>query len=497
MKRFNHVIKQFSKKLDNHEFSKELYEEVIEESKMKLNNFHMYSLGLKYYSFLEREEDMASDIATQTCEHVHHHDYHHDHDMDLPISSDDETALEKKLCPEIIEVQQRLQEIVDQFRDTMMIPSIDELDALRKSLENQVFALTAYGDQISLLENVYYKSRYKNTTMVSMETDEVFARKVTEMLMSFEQSADIREHLKYIYPELPMRMHKNKFLGMIDQYFEKLKGIAYDDLHNHIKILKESFDPKTVEGYGLIAPNIATDLEKIEKVLIEGSDEEKDSAYHHMFHLTEDKNICLEKALDIAEIINHLIGIVLTYDEAYLNVDVYEKLKCLLTLDTSEDELAEVFKLVEEKYEPLGEAMLHIGMVIDRINEQDVSALDDEQAHLFNQLQYAFNLSKDGYFIERPYVKDMTVPSYKELMMIKNDVVNTMQERLNQDNRMLRRSRMSLMMGTLQIVHENGQSIYDHIYHSISACHEIGEKVMSMQNIYSYLNDFIEGPYEK
>ncbi len=149
--------------------------------------------------------------------------------------------------------------------------------------------------------------------------------------MSFEQSADIREHLKYIYPELPMRMHKNKFLGMIDQYFEKLKGIAYDDLHNHIKILKESFDPKTVEGYGLIAPNIATDLEKIEKVLIEGSDEEKRQCIPSYVHLTEDKNICLEKALDIAEIINHLIGIVLTYDEAYLNVDVYEKLKCLLT----------------------------------------------------------------------------------------------------------------------------------------------------------------------
>lgn len=496
MKRFNHAMKQFLKKIDNNEFDIDLFDEIIEVSKIKINAFHLYSLGLKYYSFLEREDDMYQDEDTHVCDHKHDHDYHHDHDMDFPISSKEEMVVEKKLCPEIIEVQQRVQEIILEFQETKTIPSIDDLSSLRKSLENQVFVLTAYGDQISLLENLYYKNRYKNETMVTMESDEVFARRVTEMLMSFEQAVDIREHLKYIYPELPMRIHKNKFLGLIDEYFEKLKGIPYEDLQNHIKVLKESFDPKAVEGYGIVASSIASDLEKIERTLIEGDEGEKDSAYHHMYHLTEDKNICLEKALDITEIINHLMGIALTFDEELMDINLYEKLDGLLSLETTESELAEVFKLVEEKYEPLGEAMLQIGMVIDRLSDHDYFDENEDLSHLFNQLQYAFNLSKDGYFIEWPYKKDRLVPSYKELMIIKNDVINTMEDRLNHDHRMLRRSRMSLMMGTLQIVHENGQSIYDHIYNSISSCHEVGEKVMSMQNIYSYLNDFIDGPYE-
>ena len=496
MKRLNHEIKQFLKNINNNAFDQELVGKVINVSNEKINAFHMYSLGLKYYSFLEREQDMQHEEKEALCDHDHHHDYHHDHDKDFSLINEEKVSIEERLCPEVIEVEQRVQEIVHELQNKKMIPSMDELSLLRKSLEGQVYVLTAYGDQISLLENLYYKNRYKNEKMVTMESDESFARKVTEMLMSFEESIDIREHLKYIFPELPMRMHKNKFLGMVDQYFEKLKGIPYEDLQNHIKILKETFDPKTVEGYGIIAPSIAHDLEKVEDTLCNANDEEKDSAYHHMFHLTEDKNICLEKALDITEIINHLMGMTLTYKEDILNPEEFEKIACLLSLDTTEAELADVFKLVEEKYEPLGEAMLQIGMFIDRLKEHQKEKLSEEVAHRFNRLHYAFDLSKDGYFIERPYIRDVEVPTYKELMMIKKDVLNTVEERLNQDHRMLRRSRMSLMMGTLQIIYENGQSIYDYIYHAISSCHETGEKVMSMQNIYSYLNDFIEGPYE-
>jgi hypothetical protein len=377
------------------------------------------------------------------------------------------------------------------FARTGELPGINEILDLKEELKDHVSVLTAYGDQISLLENVYFKSRYNDESMVALDSDEAFSKRVVDLLMANDNSAEIREHLKYIYPELPMRMHKNKFFSFIDEYFEMLKGIPTEDVKNHIQILKESFDPACVTGYGSLASEIATELKKVEEVLIHGEKAEKDSAYHYMYHLTTDKNEMLELGLDLAELLNHMLALVICkFDQA--DSRVFKVIKPLFEGVSSTVELTEVFDDVESNYEPLGENLIYVGDGIDRLLtiQETISAMNLD--FVVNELRYAFELTKEGYFIERPHQKDESVASYGELALIKNELIGYMEDVMQGESRAMKRGRMSLMMGILQIVHTSGQQIYDHIYTSISSCDNKGEKVMSMQNIYSYLNDFID-----
>ena len=518
MNQFMNESKRLLKKIEQKNMELADINQLITLCNEKVCDFHLYSLGMKYYSYLERNHDVEDDLDVdledyvkydqkyeqgdeesdeivqgEEIGHVHdescNHD-HDDHDHDDHEHHDHEHH-EKLTCDSMDLLKETFEDFMKHFTKTGQLPTVNELLDLRHELSEHVTALTAYGDQISMLENVYYKSRYNEEKMISMESDEAFSQNVVEQLMATENSADIREHLKYIYPELPMRMTNNRFFSFVDAYFDKLKGIPTVDVKKHIQIIKETFDPRFAEGYGEIAPEIANEIEKVKEIFITGDQNAKDSGYHYLYHLTEEKNEILEIGLDIAELLNHLLALVL----CNLDIEesrVYKIVSPLLNGERSPTALADVFEDVELNYEPLGEAMTTVDTLIDHV-DQDKDLLEEfDRTFLINELKFAFELTKEGYFIDRPYRKDDTVSSLKELNMIKNDLIGQMEEVLSNDDRIIRRSRMSIMMSIFQIVHATGQEIYDHIYSSISNCKIKGEKVMSMQNIYSYLNDFIE-----
>jgi len=305
MNQFISESKLILKKLDQNIIEKADINQLISLSNDKLSDFHLYSLGLKYYSYVERNSDIEDEgeklyselyhndehVHTEDCnheeqEHVHTEDCNHEeheHVHTEEFSHEDHDHDDKLICESLDLLKITFEDYIKHFAKTGDLPSVNELLELRKELQNHVLVLTAYGDQITLFENVYYKSRYSDEQMVAMESDESFAKKVVDILMAYEDSNEIREHLKYIYPELPMRMTTNKFFSFVDEYFVKLQGIPTEDIKNHIQMLKETFDPRVVEGYGTIALNISNELEKVQEILINGSIlREADSRTNHI-----------------------------------------------------------------------------------------------------------------------------------------------------------------------------------------------------------------------
>lgn len=455
----------------------QLFNDSIEVSDEILVRFHLYSLGLKYYAYLERINDVEDCCDYEDCDHEHVHG--HDHG-------------ELQGIDEIDDATKWIAKYMEALRDKAELPTFNELYQLRESLFNTVKVLTAYGDQISLLENFYYKARYSDEKLVPMDSDEEFARKIVEKLMAMENTTEIREHLKFIYPELPMRMHKNRFYSLLDDYFRKLQGIPYEDVKNHTQILKETYAPETVDNYSQIGEWISKELDQVAAVFAEGSMPAMDSAYHHLYHVTEDKNRLLDRALDLAELINHLLGIALSNLDSIETNKVYLGIRKLFTLETPENELFGVFREVEEEYEKLGEDLVDIGQIIEFLLQKKNDYYNEDTDLKFNELRFSYELTKEGYFIDKPYEKDHKIPSYQELNFLKQDVIELIEEVSKTDHRLLKRARMSQMMSILQLVHGSGQEIYDYIYGAVSSCDNLGEKVMAMQNIYSYLSDFEE-----
>ncbi len=471
MSRFNNEIKSYLKKINNNEIKPLETAALINLCTNKVSEFQLYSLALKYYSYLERNRDVED--TEDDC-------YHDDCKHENKIKGNGLTELK------VI-----FDDYVEHFSKTGQLPTVNTLLELREDLKKYVTVLSAYGDQIILLENVYFKSRYNDEKMTVMDSDTGFTQRVMDILMANDNSAEIREHLKVIYPELPMRMTKSKFLALVDDYINKLKGMPTEDVKNHIQLLKETFDPVSVEGYGEVACEIALELERVKKELINGENPQKDSGYHHMYHLTEDKNNMIELALDLTELLNNVLALALV-DFDSEGFRVYNVVKPLLEGESSELILAKVFEDVEQNYEHIGNDLLKISSVMDQLMKCSELIEEAGKTLEFNEFKYAFELSKEGYFIERPYTREEAFPVHSELILMKNELISYMQQVLNVETRSIRRGRMSLMMGVLQILHTTGQEIYDHIYNSISTCDKNGEKVMSMQNIYNYLNDFID-----
>lgn len=517
MNQFNHEIKASLKKIDQENLSDIELQLILKQCFEKIGEFHLYSLGLKYYSYCERnadyeddflldellseEEDEASaygHVHDENCQHDHEHNHNHNHNHEHEHNHELNHENEIECCdheehiesPLLQQISATFEDYIKNFSKTGEVVSVNELLVIKEELKKLVAVLTAYGDQITFLENVYFKTRYTDEKMMALDTDETFSQRVVETLMLEENSAEIREHLKFIYPELPMRMTKNKFFGFVDQYFDRLKGINVEDVKNHVQLLKETFDPRVVEGYGEYVEQIAVELKRVEDVLRDGNTADKDSAYHFLYHLTEDKNELLEDALDIAELLNHLVGISLC--ELEKDNQGFGIFNQLVERPSDEEQLASLFEAIEVSYEPLGEHLLKVSQVIEHLQSKESLIRQLDKAFMLNELIYAFELSKEGYFIERPHKKSEIVPNLKELALIKAELIELMESTFASEERLFRRSRMSLMMSVFQIVHTSGQEIYDYIYQAISSCDVKGEKIMSMQNIYSYINDLTD-----
>ncbi len=448
------------------EWKQEPLDELLKLSSGVLNRFHLYSLGLKYYSFLEREKD------------------------EIQYNKDGNVV--ETICPEVVRVRRRLNEVIVGLHDDMIIPDVVEMQRLKDVIEEHVHVLVAYGEQMELLESIYNTVSEENHDLTCFEKDEAFARYVCEIVMALEDAMEIREHLTYIYQELPVRIHKNKFLGMAEAYIERFRGIPLKDVQAHIQMLNEKFNPKSIQGYGRVATDIFDDLERAEKIMLDKVDQRNEEIYQQLFLTMEQKNSCIEYALDCVEIINHCMGLGYTAMSEEIDETEYQAIVQLLDINTSDEALDSIFEMVEENYEILLETMVYIDSFLERSEELEGDVLPEYVTERLYYLKLGKLLAREGYFNEDPRKEVEEIPSHKEFMLVKRGWVHTLEETLKQENRLLQRARMSRLLGVFNILHETGQEIYDYIYYALKECNNTAEKVNRMQAIRDYLKEYID-----
>ncbi len=166
-------------------------------------------------------------------------------------------------------------------------------------------------------------------------------------------------------------------------------------MKNHVQLLKETFDPTSVEGYGEFAGEIAAELDKVKETFVSGTSGDKDSGYHYLYHLTDDKNEILEQGLDVAELMNHLLAITLIGANKSES-RVFDVVKPLLVGESAEHILADVFEDVETNYEPLSEALIKVSVMLDKLIENDELIDRWDKRFEINELRFAFELTKEG-----------------------------------------------------------------------------------------------------
>lgn len=456
------ALYEYNSKLEKNQLSEEEMKNCVEKVKETMYSFHLYSYLFNRVVFNEKGTQGAH---TEESHHCHH-----------------ENVLKDKMLHEIRQDFLRISyECAKnmQKKEGTKKEYLQQIEELSKQIEHYVYVLSAYGDQMVLLDHVYTKTMQKKQNMEQFESDEMFAKKVTDTILASENNYEIREDLRYVYTQLPVRFTMNKFQEFIDGYFRLFKGATKKSVQNHIKILKDTAVPESVDGFMTVNSTIGTKLIEAPLVLQKEDQEKKQALYHELLHIADDKNEVLDDLVAIQIMLNHLQGMLLTSEHMRKEKDI-KTVKALIAYEESDKEQGILLELAdyEEDFEKLLEEMQYVEGILE-----DIYCVDDS----YIPLKIANKLASDVIFLEEDEYGD-EVYTEEELQVLNDEFTKFLKSAFKKDIKEMKRTRMSVLLGIFQAAHHSGQQIYEHIYNAISLCDNKTEKILAMQSIYAYIN---------
>jgi hypothetical protein len=378
------------------------------------------------------------------------------------------------------------------------------LKKYRDAIEKRVRVLTAYSDR--LIINEYKMNRLESEFLDSLrtdETDEDFAGELIKYIFGENDNVVINERIKVIYSQLPVRMTKNRFCDIVGLSLEAFKGINEEQLRNYIEMLKDSFYPEGIEGYGELFPLIheaIVTLDGINQADLTKETYEKNEEIKKVIAKSVEDSTSLY--LFVVNLINELIGLLLCINKESV-------LLAKTSIEQFEQAIHMISKINQDKgsyYEEAEGILAYTEGVIEKLLENlyvyegviETSLIDCEQELQGLKLSGRFqNMSKmpilmsGSHFASLENEKQVVdVPvDIIGLARTKKDIADYMKAILEKEEKKNARARMASLFVILNVIHTSPEEVYHFILDSLIACKDRKEKLMCKRLIRSIMKE--------
>lgn len=421
---------------------------------------------------------------------MHYYDiYEADKDGDLSLSEDANGIL--------TEINTIIKEnILSDFDGIKRENAVKRLNILRNDISFVMEKLTFYADHFLLYEYVLKRMSMNYSDEIFPVDNELAAAEVMRYIFDGSDSPEINRKIREALYVLPVRMTKNKFYDLVSDSVSMYNGSKQQDVLNYIFRIRSAAalnnDPiKNEEISRLLEMFAAADYRDLKE-------EEYNNLQQELERITTyiaDETDCY---YTMQELLNSLYAVLLNLpyvssnEQAFIRrlkplvLAVFEgfEAKCINIKKDIPLELIDLFELTEGKIEQYAESIKNQQDLLDEIevnHKEKVYSL--MLRSLLESLLLTKKLISNSLFIDFDEDKNTLTADRNFIEKKASELIEELSKRLETQQKAVNKAMIASVLKELPVLFKNREAVVDYIKNSLSGCHDMAEKAVTMQLI--------------
>lgn len=376
--------------------------------------------------------------------------------------------------------------------------AIKQIDCLRTEILKIMQELTAYADKFAIYEYILNRlEKNYDDQIEDVDNDEV-AADIMQTIFSDNDQVLINSRIRAMLSQLPVRMTKNCFFDMLKDSLSIYEGSDLSSVEDYLYMVRSAAGLNVRKTKDLVtSDSIACLTEHLNKLdsmdmVMLSSDRFKDASAILMLAVEKIQSIT-DRYFSLQEVINALYCILL--NQPYVSCEAEKEAESLqdiiraivennkadqkLSLD---DEVVEKFETTEGKIERYLAYLSKDEALIDVMEQSNQAMMESLMlGQQFTVLKLSKNLSSNSVFIDL-HEEKMEGKADKEYLGKKFDqLVEEFTALLSQHKKLYNRAVIASVLREMPVLFNSKQEVEDYIKSSLAGCHDISEKVSSVE----------------
>lgn len=389
--------------------------------------------------------------------------------------------------------------ILGKFSGEYLEDGVKHLDKVRSTIIHRMNILTGYTDFLQIYEYVLNRIEYRFKNDLEDINNEVFTAEVLSFIFETKDNMIINDRIKEVIGQLPIRMTKAKYFELLGNSISLYKGGDCSSLDTYIYMLRTSAAIYHVEGMEQVFPELSSLKNDLEK-----------GDYKN---LTEKEYIDLSNCLELGvsvirrmvnfyyglqEIVNYLYVIILARPYA----DIDERNSTTFDSLSMIGEINRYFGAVEK--EPLPEKLEEKFQLTEGLQEeyfQEISLLEpifmDIKTNytdladslmlrpIFNTINISHKLLGSSLFVDLNQSENSNKADEAYLNQVKEELLSGLTKAFKDRSQIANRAVIANTLNKMPVFFQSYGEIEEYIRQSLEQCHDLAEKIASVQLIKS------------
>ena len=386
--------------------------------------------------------------------------------------------------------------LLEEFESKKWEKDVNALIKLRETIIHRMDALTAYTDFFSIYQFVLKRMEPEMLGQVEAVDEEQEINAILAMLFQDNDSALIKERLRLIVSELPVRMTKGKFFEYIENAFSLYKDADKESVDLFVYMLRSAaglYRPQEM-GKLLVLKNYMEKLESTD--LTELNPKDYKALAGGMEKVTKEIVAASDYYCQLQDCINALLvcAMLRPYADGEAKQEA-ETCKEIIRYSLQEDFSEETVEKMDMLFVGFEGKMEELILALDRETET-IESLKEQQALLqagmaekqYEALLAAQRLQAASRFAELQAPEKNVEDGAAYLKEQKRAFLEELEAAFAETPRVLNRARMAMLLKELPLFRTQ-QEIMEYIRSAISSCKDAGERMVSVREIKEQLAD--------
>ena len=386
--------------------------------------------------------------------------------------------------------------LLEEFESKKWEKDVAALVKLRDTIIHRMDALTAYTDLFSVYQFVLKRIEPEILGKVEAIDEEQEISTILAMLFQDNDATMIKERLRIIISELPVRMTKGKFFEYIENAFGLYQEADVESIDLFMYMLRSAaglYRPQEM-GKLVVLKNYMEKLENTDFTQLTAKDYK--ALTTGMDKVIKEIAASSDYYCQLQDCINALLvcALLRPYEDGETKQSLKnckEVLRLSLQEDFSDETLEHMdvlFADFEGKQEELLVTLEREAETMDSLKEEQTllqATMTDKQYEAMSVVQRLQTVSRFAELtVEDKHIEDTVAYLKAEKLAF----LETLDETFKESPRMLNRARMAMILKELPLFRTQ-QEILDYIRASISLCKDGGERMVSVREIKEQLAD--------
>lgn len=449
-------------------------------------------LAMNYYTFYESYREEILLLTNIACnQSVKEDNKDHLNNQEHNLSQEDEL---------LNEVNKIISNFLNgDFSGEYMESSVKHLDQVRNTIIDRMNILTCYTDLLQIYEYVLNRIEYRYKKELEDINNEEFVAEVLTFIFGTKDNMIINERIKDVIGQLPVRMTKTKYYELLGNSISLYKDGDCSSLDTYIYMLKTSAAIYHPEGMDLVFPELTCLKEDLENADYKNLSEKE---YIDFVNRLQNGAGVIRRNVNfyygLQEIVNYLYVIILAWpyaDTEESNSTSFDSLSVIREINHYFDTLVKepLPRKLEEKFEKtegMQEAYFEEINLLEPIY-MDIKTNYSELVNslmlrsIFQTINTAIKLSGSSIFVDLNQSENMNKVDEAYLNQAKDELISLLSNIFKERTQLVNRAIMANTLNKMPVFFQTYEEIKEYMMQSLDQCHDLAEKIASVQLIKS------------